>query len=1337
MSTIDKLAIQGIRAFSPFEEQKIEFFLPLTLILGQNGAGKTTIIECLKAMVSGAMPPNTNKGKTFIHDPKVSNASETKAVIKCKFKSHGQKEIFALRSYQLLNKKDKKQEFKKMEQLLKGRDKNGREVSINKNCAEMDRQVPMLLGVSNSILENVIFCHQEESLWPFSDQANLKKIFDEIFETTKYTKALTELRDLKKQFNSFAKDYKNQLDVMKKDFEIYRKLKEDEKREKALYQENHQICEKYRKQIQTLSEELEDIEKFEDNLRKIENQIFQEKSILSNMIPEYDKICKSLGVDAIDDPSLNETDDFKKKQDEMLEKKNKELQKAEGDMKRLRENQSKMIGEKGTLQGSLNHKKERLAKINKALMKNLEIIFKELQERFSDPYRVKSLLTGSNGKGAFLLISKEVNGFTDERKQILREYEEQAKGLENQVQVLEKHLAEIRIKIDLKNQDLVKLKDKHNVMKEDEALGNENTAELKIIDTRLDEIRKELEETGADVASMQYSEENFSTPKKIRSTVKNMETLSEQKRAVLTDMEEMEKELEEKQGIVKLLGKIKDTEDRKLELEKTYTENIEKVASKLKSFSKVIMKRNKNNNMAAVEEIIKDTKTKIACLHQEKNELVRKQIHSENDAKTLKDHLKYLEEKKEHLSEEVTKLASSTLDIEVDTYSDLIEAKNDETLSCVYDRLIKKKASSNSTRFDDFSKYLTDYCHEEKKCYLCKKEMKKSKAKTIPKLLKEYQEKSSESSDEENEDLIDDKILLCGKIKYIMNELIVDIETDIEKTKAKIGDMSQPTTEEDILFKEKEISEVEEKLESLSQIKAEIQQNESFKLDLRRNDAALEGFQTQLKENGYEGYIEDDYKTLQSELSKKKGEFKQLENEYDSQRQERDRVQKLVTNLQFEAHNLKEKKLKITQIKASLVESMNTMRALEKDIQNLESDIGSKINEEKDLAEQIENLQNSNETSISPIQGKKNKADIIWNSIEKPFFDCSRLIEAIDNEAIDEDEIEKVHEMINKLEKDLKSESVDLVEKEKLIEVIKKDILQIPSSNKKIELLRKGRELLTEIERIKESLANKCKYEEEINQSKEKKRQVLKSLDELKTRYNMTAGSNQQLEKNIKSTKLQLHSRTYDNITKRITQLEIRHSLTKLMTQEISEKHDVTEDALRMYHHSKMKEINETIENFWKLTYKGDDIETIEIKSDQDEEKSNRRLRSYNYRIVLKKKNGAELDMRGRCSAGQKVLSSIIIRIALAETFCSNCGILALDEPTTNLDKENIVGLVENLQILINERKSDTNFQLIIITHDNEFLNLLGGEYCEKYWEVTKDRDGYSKIKKEDLKKLT
>jgi hypothetical protein len=48
-------------------------------------------------------------------------------------------------------------------------------------------------------------------------------------------------------------------------------------------------------------------------------------------------------------------------------------------------------------------------------------------------------------------------------------------------------------------------------------------------------------------------------------------------------------------------------------------------------------------------------------------------------------------------------------------------------------------------------------------------------------------------------------------------------------------------------------------------------------------------------------------------------------------------------------------------------------------------------------------------------------------------------------------------------------------------------------------------------------------------------------------------------------------------------------------------------------------------------------------------------------------KGNVTLDMRGRCSAGQKVLASLIIRLALAATLGGACGILALDEPTTNV----------------------------------------------------------------------
>jgi len=127
------------------------------------------------------------------------------------------------------------------------------------------------------------------------------------------------------------------------------------------------------------------------------------------------------------------------------------------------------------------------------------------------------------------------------------------------------------------------------------------------------------------------------------------------------------------------------------------------------------------------------------------------------------------------------------------------------------------------------------------------------------------------------------------------------------------------------------------------------------------------------------------------------------------------------------------------------------------------------------------------------------------------------------------------------------------------------------------------------------------------------------------------------------------------------------------------------------------------------------------------------RLRSYNYRIVMKTYDDTELDMRGRCSAGQRVLSSIIIRLSLAETFCQHCGILALDEPTTNLDAENIEGLAHALIEIIESRKKQDSFQLVVITHDEQFVQLLGSTYTEYIWKVSKDQNSYSRIKKQNI----
>ncbi|KAI8067619.1 uncharacterized protein B0P05DRAFT_200286 [Gilbertella persicaria] len=202
-------------------------------------------------------------------------------------------------------------------------------------------------------------------------------------------------------------------------------------------------------------------------------------------------------------------------------------------------------------------------------------------------------------------------------------------------------------------------------------------------------------------------------------------------------------------------------------------------------------------------------------------------------------------------------------------------------------------------------------------------------------------------------------------------------------------------------------------------------------------------------------------------------------------------------------------------------------------------------------------------------------------------------------------------------------------------------------------------------------------------------------------------------------------TRDYDNVDGRYGKLFIDVKTHELANGDLEKYAKVLQTAIMKYHSLKMQDLNKIIKELWIDTYKGGDIDYIEVRADSEGTTASR---SFNYRVVMIQ-NGKELNMRGRCSAGQKVLASIIIRLALAETFCVNCGIFTLDEPTTNLDRDNIESLAENLAKIIKSRSQQSNFQFVIITHDEEFVEYLSrADIFGQYYRVQKDHNQHSTI---------
>lgn len=189
-----------MRSYSPSEDRKqVIEFMPLTLIVGSNGTGKTTIIESLRFIIAGSEPPYSDSRRNFIHESKdeFKVNSHEYACIELRFKNSNDQLCIAKR--------------------VIGRAGMGKTPTTassykigTREWTQVHRQddwakiIPTVFGLPNqALLNNVILCHQEENLWCMGDSSSVKQVFDKIFGCEQYKKELKyiddEIREAKKE----------------------------------------------------------------------------------------------------------------------------------------------------------------------------------------------------------------------------------------------------------------------------------------------------------------------------------------------------------------------------------------------------------------------------------------------------------------------------------------------------------------------------------------------------------------------------------------------------------------------------------------------------------------------------------------------------------------------------------------------------------------------------------------------------------------------------------------------------------------------------------------------------------------------------------------------------------------------------------------------------------------------------------------------------------------------------------------------------------------------------------------------------------------------------------
>ncbi|KAJ3663533.1 hypothetical protein Zmor_007787 [Zophobas morio] len=1304
MATLTRLQISGIRSFGPYEEhsQQIKFGTPVTLILGQNGCGKTTIIESLKYACSAELPGGTNSGQGFVHDPKISRTSSTKGNIKLQFLDPRNNEITIARVVEV-SQTEKQMKFSTKDSTLRRLTPTGNTSSISGRCADITTECCQLMNVTPAVLNNVIFCHQENSLWPLDEGKKLKEKFDEIFDAQKYNKC-TEL------FRKHCKTKHLEVKFLENELKNRKEKKDYVNAKTQTLQDKETKLEGLASDIETKDEELSgvrnrmnEILELEGTLSQLQTELATKETMKNGIVEEQKTIKKGLAFEfeGSDEDLRNKINTFendRQKEESLIS--NLETRKSEIESK------NKVIANATQeAQTELGILKEQKNQYEQKCVQRTNLI-KEARNEM----KVKDLKEFQDNDGARAALS-ELNAELENQEiclaSLIDEKDEVQKNLQNKIdKVREKTVATKQKKLS-----------KEGEVQQCEKKVIDITGELIALttsDSLMEDMKKRIESIDKTVHSLNSTFKEAEESKKI-DTYK-------------ADIQGMERQLESLDSEHKTLQQ-NDVIEGKMESEKHLIIEKQKEINRIKSkhsdnfrqlFEGTVPERNLKDSVVTKQKTA-DTlfKTLTNDINIKQKEVTTLEVQRNNQSGRIADYEKELKTNRAKISE-----ACSGRDFE-ETFNSTFQKK---------ERLQIDKGQYRSVRII-YGQFIKKFEEQAPCCPVCE-------------------------TDFSNKSTVVQKIIstLKSKVERVPQQL-TRVESELEKEEAlysKLQQLKLVNEETEVLEKEKlpqlkqTLSEIEDKLSAttseLNQLKTRLTEPQKI-LDLcGRVISDVGSLDQSISDVEKSQRTVDNLKQSLVEVASKKSkeevaaEIDHIKFEVSESRGKVETITKNINKHKDRIQNLMQERKEVVEKQLKLRDGIQNRPLLETQQAELTDKVGSLQEEITQLSTQLNaeeiDLQNAIENKNTTTQRDKQEVD----EQRQKVINYRRLLTGIDKLQTEIDDYLKkgITDKLTTIEEKLK----EYKNKETALEVTKTKILETISEKRenlaKEEL--RFRTLQSNVV-LREKKASEEKLETEVRALKiriggynyrtvyEEKVRLERTRENLDKQINNMKGQKNELQNSIDELRRELalpdNKNAYAKYREQLYRLEIRKSVIKDL-----EKYIVAlEKAVLEFHKSKMVQINRTIRHFWRNTYRGNDIDHIEIKTEYAAGTSTKR--TYNYKVVQIKK-GIELDMRGRCSAGQKVLACLLIRMALAETLSSNCGILALDEPTTNLDRANVFSLSDTLARIINNRHQEKTFQLIVITHDEEFLNALTrAQGTTHYYKVERDRDGYSVINRQ------
>ncbi|XP_076033751.1 DNA repair protein RAD50-like [Oratosquilla oratoria] len=1306
MSKILKMGISGIRSFGPDEQQKIEFYSPLTLILGQNGCGKTTIIESLKYVTTGDKPPGSGTGASFVHDPKLTEVVQIRGQVKLLMRDVLGKELTATRSLEATQ-KAREIQCKKLDATLTRKNPDGTKHSISNRCADIDLAMTNALGVSKPILNHVIFCHQEDSNWPLDEGKKVKEKFDAIFSATNYIKCLETIRKLRLEKKQKVKNMQEVLGSLKN-------WKDEATRKKNELRTSETEKNKIEEQIANLSQKLvplnkrvEEILDIENNLGRISGDLTGKQHRLQSVRTSQKELKDSLSerFDCSDLELQQKLDMFQRTVDEkeaQLRRGVAKVKSAESDIQRKKEEESREVKKLGELESEHKRNERRIQDFNERLSNAVDDYqFSEYfgKVQFSDEQAGKVMENVEN------TIEWEKSKQLEKKK----DFEQQEANIQGKITELSTKQGTLEHVIKERKEQIDKAS--HSIRKAKKDLMSYKSD---LSGANLKDIEREKEQLEKDIAAEERRVNTSEVNKEIENLKSSQCTVEHEFESVKKLVKQMTKEAEARSQYDMNVNEVKKLKEKIEHLKRKREDDIEQLLGE----------NRKGNLKNELEARIANLRDDLADLDIEKQGLSRTETKLETQIKSCQINI---EKKEEEIKEMKRKIDSIC-------QGENLESTLDKTNIGIEN--LSKECGNLSSSITVLRRFISKL-GEKNCCPLCHRDFPSND--DVTQLQEELESKISRIPSKLG--IAKDRLSLQKKRYDEMLQLKPQQER-VNKTIKELDTLRQGLESDKMSLKESK-----EKLEAKQTVIDMIKSDQDVAQTIQPDVITIDNNQKKIQQ--LTDLIEDLKVTLGSsdnDMSLEEAMGKQTE------------LDEKTKKLRAEIENKRECLMDHNKKLQSLMERKNKavtkeleIKKKEEDTQKLQNDITKYEEDKKRLTEEMEKAQES----VTPIKYEvdsknKEKANITKekeNYIEKSNKEVQsicekqrelRLLKSNIKSYKDgkgDEKVEKSKNRVNGLKAEVNSLEATRKDYEEENKQIEREITNQKERKRNLDDEKKIRDKEVEARKLEEDireLKHKIKdyaYEKMVKE----KEQLQHDLSSIEREINTSVGRKEEMSKTIQELRADLKRKEFANAEKDYKSKLIEIKCTDAASDDLNKYYKALDTAIMKFHAEKMTNINRIIRELWRNTYRGNDIDYIEIKTHEAESKGADKRRTYDYRVVMMKRE-TEIDMRKRCSAGQKVLASLIIRMALAETFSSNCGILALDEPTTNLDRENIDALSLALLNIVNKRYHQRNFQLVVITHDTDFLDRLArADYIEHYFKVDRNERGLSTIVRQSV----